>query len=66
MALTDRLDDDEGSEQRCHVTPANGEPMFGGEWRPEKGRRRIAGEVLENTRVGDLSQMFFAAVSPSR
>ena len=27
VALTDWFDEDEGSEQRCHVTPANGEPI---------------------------------------
>ena len=26
MALTDRFDEDEGSEQRCHV-PSKGEPI---------------------------------------
>ena len=27
VALTDWFDEDVGSEKRCHVTPANGEPI---------------------------------------
>ena len=53
VAFTDRLDDDEGSEQRCHVTPAHGEPIFGGKRRLDRDRRRVGGEVLDQARVVD-------------
>ena len=54
MALTGRLDDDEGSEQRCHAAQQTVSQCSVGNGGLKRGRRRIAGEVLEHTRVGYL------------
>lgn len=50
-ALTDRLDNDEKPEQRCHVTPADSEPVLPCEGGLDEDWRRIGGEVLDLPRV---------------